>query len=309
VPSAPIDAGAAARRDTRALLALFAGGASIAFVPICVRWSTVGPNATAFWRMAIALPLLAILRASERPPSPRSIDRRARTGLVVAGLCFAGDLTTWHACIGLTAIANATLLPNLAPIFVTLGARVLFGEPIRPRFLGALAVALLGVWVLLGSAPHGGGHWTGDALGLTAAAFYAGYLLAVQRLRATQSTSTVLLGSGVVAASAFLVITCASGEPFLPPTARAWLPLLTLGVLHTAGQGLIGHALAALPASFLSVGLLIQPVGAALLAAALLGEALGARQFLGGALVMAGIILARRAQTPAVSGRATAAAP
>ena len=297
------------RGDNRALAALLVGGASIAFVPICVRWSALGPNATAFWRLAIALPLLWGVRAAEPRTIQRPLTGADRKRLLLAGLCFAGDLSTWHACIRLTAIANATLLPNLAPIFVTLGARVLFGEPIRRRFVGALVVALLGVWVLLGSSAQSDGRMLGDALGLTAAAFYAGYLLAVQQLRRNLSTGTVLLGSGVVSTIAFLIIAGVAGENLLPPTPRAWLPLVTLGVLHTAGQGLIGHALAVLPASFLSVGLLIQPVGAALLAAALFDEALGIRQLCGGALVVVGIVLARRAQAAPVSAADRDGAP
>ena len=102
---------------------------------------------------------------------------------------------------------------------------------------------------------------------------------------------------GLVSTLALLLLTLVAGEGLVPPTPAAWLPLIALGVLHVVGQGLIGHALAILPASFLSVGLLIQPVGAALLAAAFFGETLGARQACGGALVVAGIILARRAQT------------
>ena len=57
---------------------------------------------------------------------------------------------------------------------------------------------------------------------------------------------------------------------------------------------MITYALADLPAAFSSVGLLLQPVAAALLAWAILGEALGWWQALGGAVVLIGIVLARR---------------
>ena len=284
------------RAETRALLALLVGGAAIAFVPVCVRLSVVGPNATAFWRLAIALPILAAGRRFEPPTSGFSLARRDLIGLVVAGLCFAGDLGAWHWCIRLTAIANATILPNLAPIFVTVGARLVFGERIRGGFAVALAIALAGVWVLLGSSPTSNQPLLGDLLGLAAAAFYGGYLLTVQHLRTNLSTGTVLLGSGVISMLTLFALTLLAGEAWLPTTPSGWMPLVVLGVLHVAGQGLIGHALATLPASFISVGLMIQPIGAAMLAAMFFGEALGIRQAGGATLIFAGIALARRAQ-------------
>ncbi len=79
------------------------------------------------------------------------------------------------------------------------------------------------------------------------------------------------------------------------PTARGWLVLLALGwISHAGGQTLIAFALAHLPAAFSSVSLLIQPVAAALFAWLLLREPLGAVQALGGAIVLADIVLARR---------------
>jgi drug/metabolite transporter (DMT)-like permease len=65
-------------------------------------------------------------------------------------------------------------------------------------------------------------------------------------------------------------------------------------ITHAGGQGLITYALAHLPAAFSSVGLLLQPVLAAAFAWALLAEPLGALQFAGGAVVLAGIYLAHR---------------
>lgn len=65
-------------------------------------------------------------------------------------------------------------------------------------------------------------------------------------------------------------------------------------VSHVGGQGLIAYALAYLPAAFSSLTLLLQPAVAALLAWLLLGESLGAPQAAGGAIVLLGILVARR---------------
>ena len=79
------------------------------------------------------------------------------------------------------------------------------------------------------------------------------------------------------------------------PFPRGWAILIALAlVTQILGQGLIAYAFAHLPASLSSVSLLIQPVMAALFAWILFGEAIGPAQFVGGAIVLAGIWLARK---------------
>ena len=94
-----------------ALLALFAGATGIACSPIFVRLSELGPSATAFHRVFLALPLLWLWLALE----PRGRTKAHRTGrsdgwlLILAGVLFAGDLGVWHWSIAYTSVANATL--------------------------------------------------------------------------------------------------------------------------------------------------------------------------------------------------------
>jgi drug/metabolite transporter (DMT)-like permease len=93
-------------------------------------------------------------------------------------------------------------------------------------------------------------------------------------------------------------VALASGEQMMPSSAYGWGVLLGLAlVTHAAGQGLIAYALAHLPATFSSVGLLLQPVVAAFFAWVLLSEPLVALQIAGGLVVLAAIWLARRASS------------
>ena len=76
---------------------------------------------------------------------------------------------------------------------------------------------------------------------------------------------------------------------------QGWLALIGLALVsHVSGQGMIAYALAHLPASFSSVGLLFQPAIAAVLAWIILKEPLGLWQAFGGTIVLAGIFLARQ---------------
>ena len=279
-----------------ALPALFAGAIGIAFAPILVRLSEVGPVATAFWRMALALPLL-VLWASMQPRGTGLTGQRAGLAMaLLAGLFFAADLAVWHWSIRLTSVANATFLANLAPVAVTLGAWLLLGERAKPVFFVGMALALTGAALLVRANVGGpGAVLLGDALGILTALFYAGYQLCVKRLRDTQSTARIMLISGAACAAVLLPLALAMGETILPTTATGWLVVLALAVIcQFAGQSLITYAVAHLSASFSSVSLLVQPVAAAALAWLLFGEALATLQWWGAAAVLLGITLARR---------------
>jgi drug/metabolite transporter (DMT)-like permease len=296
------------------LLALFVGAFCIASSAIWVRLSELGPVATAFWRVALALPLLWAWAARVSLPGHLEAGRRFGWPLAAAGVCFAGDLALWHGSIVLTSVANATLLANFAPVFVTLAVWLLSGRRPHARFLLALAVALAGTIVLVGSsigtvssAPSSGRapategtlRLIGDALGIGTAMFYAAYQLFVARVRSAVSTASVMAWSSLACAAVLLPVAVASGETLLPATLYGWTILAGLALAsHVAGQSLIAHAIAHLTPTLASVGLLLQPVVAAVFAWQVLGEPVGALQVAGGTIVLAGIWLAIRAERP-----------
>lgn len=279
-----------------ALPALLLGAAGIAFAPILVRLSPLGPSATAFYRLLLALPLLALwlgwdVVRTKKPPCARA-DVKA---ILIAGFCFAADLAVWHWSVKLTSIANATLFPNFAPVYVTLAGWLLFRQTVRPLFILGMGLALSGAVILMAeNLSLGGQHLAGDLLGQLTAVFYAGYIVAVGRLRASLSTPAIMTLSGLVTTPLLLLAAMASGESLLPAPGQDWTALILLALVsHVGGQSLIAYALAHLPASFGSVGLLLQPLLAALLAFALLGENLSWLAITGGLVILGGIALAR----------------
>jgi drug/metabolite transporter (DMT)-like permease len=279
-----------------ALAALLLGATCIALSPIFVRIADTGPTASAFWRVALAVPALWLFTLTSSQDGPKSYPGRWKL-LVAAGIAFAGDLAFWHASIQLTSVANSTLLANLASIFVTLVAWLALRQRPSAQFLAGLAAALIGVALLVRtSLQFSASGLLGDALGVVTAMFYAGYILAVKALRDRGETALRLMAvSTTLTALILLPVALASGEQLLPASAHGWLVLLGLALVsHAAGQGLIAYALAHLPAQFSSVSLLFQPVMAAIFAWVLLAEPLVALQVVGGAIVLFGIYLARR---------------
>src|SRR5918912_965327 len=121
-----------------ALAALLVGATCIALSPIFVRIADVGPTASAFWRVALAIPLLWPLLAFA-PGGRTLIPWRM---VLAAGFAFAGDLAFWHWSIRFTSVANSTLLANLAALFVTLAMWILLSQRPSATFALGLAAAL-----------------------------------------------------------------------------------------------------------------------------------------------------------------------
>ena len=277
--------------SSRAFLCLLAGGCAIAFAPIFVRLSDTGPVASAFWRVALAIPFLWLWAG------PASRPTRA---MVIAGLLFALDLGVWHWSILWTSVANSTLLANLATLFVTLMGWLVWKQRVSRIFLVGMVTALAGMFVLVGpNFAAGGTAFAGDMLAALTAIFYGSYMLAIKVARdAGTSTARIMAWSTTISAIALLPFAVCSPQPFWPSSGHGWLVVMGLAlVTQILGQGLIAYAFAHLPASLSSVSLLIQPVMAALFAWMLFGETMGYAQLAGGAIVLAGIWIARRGST------------
>jgi drug/metabolite transporter (DMT)-like permease len=290
------------RDDSRlALAALVFGALVIATSPILVRLAACGPAAAGFWRLGFAMPLLALMAVG----APRVGGKGAggigtpSRAMLLAGLWFALDLGCWHYGIRYTSVANATVLPNLTPVIVTLVSWFAFRERPRAVFLVGMTTAIAGAVLMAetghpepaGPAPH-----IGDILSASTAIWYALYFIAVRSARMTRSTLSVMLWSCLVGAPLLLITALVLHEPILPATSLGWAAAVGLGLVHVFGQGSIAWALGRLPASTASVTVLVQPVAAALLAYYVFGETLTGLQALGGAVALGGIVIAQQAR-------------
>jgi drug/metabolite transporter (DMT)-like permease len=292
------------RETRRAVLRLSLGLAVIVMTPILFRLSALGPTATAFHRTFFAIPLFAAWMALERRSAMRRGEivaplRLQRDGLalVIGGVFFAANIVGYAWAVHFTSVANASLLSNMTPIFVALGSFLVFRERVSRSFVAALAAAILGVAVLTGDRLElRSDQLLGDALALSGALFYAGYLMVICRLRLRLSAATIMTWSAGIAALCQLAAALAAREALLPVTLQGWAVILILSLVNYGmGQGLITLAMARIGATFSSVAMLSLPVGATILAWVLLGEALSLNQGIGGVVILASIYAARRA--------------
>jgi drug/metabolite transporter (DMT)-like permease len=287
-------------RARSALPLLVLGGIAIGFSPIFVRLSELGPVATGFYRLLLALPLLWLWMQWEARGAAPDAAALNWPAFVLPGILFAGDIFFWHWSITYTSVANATLFANFAPIIVAFGAWLYLGEHLSLRFLVGMGLAMGGAALLVhASAALGARYVLGDILGLITACFFGSYVVVVARLRDRYTAATIMFYSSAVTCFALLVAALVSGESLFPRSASGWATLFALAWISQAvGQGLIAYALGHLKASFSALVILIEPLTAAILGWLWLAEALGVRQAIGGAVMLVGIMVARRASVP-----------
>ncbi|MCP1469970.1 drug/metabolite transporter (DMT)-like permease [Sphingobium sp. OAS761] len=270
--------------------ALVLANVFLALGPTFVRLADVGPVSAAFWRLALALPVLAALAWSGlRRLPPRPAEWAA---MLTAGLLFAGDLAAWHLGILDTKIANATLFANMSALLLPLWALlVLRQRPARPQ-AAALVLAALGAAALMGGSYElSAAYLHGDLLCLLAGTFYTAYLLIVQGARRRLESWSVLAVSSMAGAPALLLCAWALGETVMPGD---WTPVVALALSsQLVGQGLLTYAMGYFSPLVLGLSLLLQPAMGALLGWLLFGEWLTATDLAGTIAVAVALVLVR----------------
>jgi drug/metabolite transporter (DMT)-like permease len=275
-----------------AFAALLLGNVVLAIGPWFVRLADVGPVASGFWRLALAIPFLFLI-------AWRSGQRFGRIGpalwiaTILAGGFFALDLACWHAGILHTKLANATLFGNVSSFFfAAYGFVVARTLPGRWQAL-AIALAAIGTALLLGrSYQLSPDRLAGDLLCLAAGLAYTGYMIAVDRARATLGTWPTLTIATVAGAAVLLPAALLIEGSIWP---HHWGPLAALAIgSQVVGQGLLVYAIGTLPPLIVGLALLTQPLVAAAIGWSIYGERLTPPDVAGALLIAAALVLVRR---------------
>ena len=285
------------KSSTAAYIALAFGVVCIACSAIFVKFAALPGPTSAFYRVLFAAIVAIPWWLWKRPAR---LSRNTVLLTLAGGVFFAVELVLWQVALLVTSAANATLLVNIAPVWVGLGALLVFRERLGTYFWGGLAVAFVGMGLVVSGGTKQLANFNyGDLLAIGGSFFYALYLLVTQRVRAGMDTLTFLalsLTSSVIV----LLITClVLGSPLSGFSAQAWISLVALGLFsHLSGYLAINYALGHLRASSVSVTLLGQPVITALLSIPLLSEILSVQQIIGGIIVLIGVYLVNRRSSP-----------
>jgi drug/metabolite transporter (DMT)-like permease len=282
---------------TRAYLALALAIFGLGLSPILVRWAQAPGIVSSYYRMLLACILLG-LPFLRRVRYGGAMPRRGILVAVLGGALFAGDLGTWATGVMLGGATNPTLLANVAPVWVALGALLFLKERLEGRFWLGLALSFAGAGLVLQvDLTRGLATSQGSALGLLASLFYGGYLLATQFGRRHLDSLSYTWIAGASSAILLLGGAMALGLPLTGYPASSYLNFLAMAaVAQVLGYLAVTYALGRLPASLVAPTLLTQPLATAALAVPLLGERILPLQALGGLAALAGVVIVHQAR-------------
>jgi len=269
---------------------------------ILVRWSAAAASVAAFYRVLLTTALLAPLALGRHRSAFGRLSRRDVLAAAATGVALAVHFAAWFESLAWTSVAASVTLVQCQPLFVAVGAWALLDERVTRGTTAGILVAIGGIVVmsigeLLGGGAIGPRPLYGNALALVGGVMAAGYVLAGRSLRQRFPLIpyvTVVYGVAAVCLLAFVV---ASGHHVTGYPPREWALFLAMAV----GPGVFGHtvlnwALAHVESSMVSVSLLGEPVGSALLALLLLAEIPGLSTVAGGAVVLVGIAVVARSR-------------
>jgi drug/metabolite transporter, DME family len=259
----------------------------------------IEPLAVGTARIAVGAALLVLVAVVSGRFRLGGADRRL---VVLSGLCVAAYQATFFAAVDDTGVAVGTVVAiGSAPVFTGLLARTFAGEQLTRRWAGATAVGCAGVCTLvLGGGSGGEVSLPGVGLALLSGGGYAGYAVAGKRLMEQGATPEALMAS-VFSIGAVVLIPLLAIVPAENLLSGSGLALaLYLGALPTAlAYILFARGLERIGAGETATLTLAEPVTAAALGVAVLGERPGAAAIAGAALVLAGLaLLAVRADGP-----------
>jgi drug/metabolite transporter (DMT)-like permease len=271
--------------------ALLLGNAALAFGPWMVRLADVGAVAAGFWRLALALPLL-FLTARITKQTPHWPSRALIVIVVIAALFYSLDLAAWNAGIRMTRLGNATLFGNSGSF--VFGAYALWLAGRRPSIRQTAAITLaVGGTILLMSRSYelSPKNFAGDLLTLFAGLLYGGYLIFVERGRATLQPLPLLILATSFSIPLLFGISLALGEQIWP---HDWTPLLIFALSsQVIGQGLLVYSIGTLPPLVVGLALLTQPVISAAVGWLVYRETLSLADAIGATGIAVALVLVR----------------
>jgi drug/metabolite transporter (DMT)-like permease len=258
--------------------------------------------AIAFWRNALGVAAIGPYALLTRRAEIRALERRTLGLTVFAGVLLAAHFATWVTALKLTSVASATAMVCLQAGFVVLIDR-LHGNPVRRAVVVGLVVSFSGVLVVSGvDFSLSARALTGDLLALAGGVFAAGYTVAGGAVRRTVSTTAYTTLCYGTCALICLVVCLVGGLQLSGYDGSTWAALVGVTVCaQLLGHSVFNHLLAVMSPTVVSLVLLLEVPGAALLAGVFLDQTPPLGVYVGLVLIVAGLaVVVLRGPAPPV---------
>jgi len=246
--------------------------------------------AIGFWRNALGSVALAPFGWRTTARELQGLDRQGQRMLIFAGAMLAVHFGTWITALQMTSVAAATAMVSMQVVFVV-GIDRLRGVAVRRDVLIGAALAIAGVLIITGvDFGLSARAVTGDALALLGGLAAALYLIAGSSLRATVSTTAYAVGCYAVCAVLLGLACLVVRDDLIGFDRSTWLAIIGVTVCaQLLGHTILNHLLAVMSPTLISLLLLLEVPGAALLAGWFLDQRPPVGVYLGLAVILAGL--------------------
>jgi drug/metabolite transporter (DMT)-like permease len=271
--SSDASASAVARPPVRDVSLLAVGVVAISTASPIIAATAAPALAIAFWRNALGTAVLGPVALTRTRRELGRLTREAWTGSLVSGALLAAHFATWIPSLSLTSVASSTALLATQPAWAALMARAR-GQHVPHRAWWGILVAFVGVLVISGvDRSLSREAVTGDLLALAGAVFGAAYVTVGARVRRDVSTVSYTVVVYGFSAVLLLMLCLATSQPLTGYSAQTWAYLVALTVLaQLLGHTVLNAALRTTPPTVMSLALLLEMPGAALIAWWWLGQ-------------------------------------
>ncbi len=251
--------------------------------------------AIAFWRNAMAVAAIGPVALLRFRTEVRQLSRREWRVCALAGVLLAAHFATWVPSVKLTTVASATALVATQPIWAAVLARVL-GRRIQPGAWAGIGVGVVGAALVTGAdLSISGRAVAGDLLAVAGGLLAAAYVTAGGASRRTVSTTVYTTVAYSLCAVLLLGVCLVSGQRMTGYDGATWVRLVALTVAaQLIGHSLINVVLSSTSATVVSLAILFEVPGAAVLAAVFLGQTPSPAAVPGLVLLLAGLAIVVR---------------
>lgn len=275
------------------LIPIIIGVISISLSAILVKLAEADSGVIAFYRLLFSVLIMSPIFIYKYIPELKQLNKRDWIFSLVAGIFLAFHFILWFESLNYTSVASSTVLVTLQPLFAFIGTYFFFKEKLSVKTIISGIVAIIGSFLISwGDFKVSGSALYGDLLALIACALITGYLLFGQdvRKRISLITYTMVVYSSSTVCLFFYVLL--KGESFGPYSPMTWIWFLLLAIIpNLLGHTLFNWAVKWVSTNVISISVLFEPVGAAILAYFVFAEKLIATQIIGGLIVIFGLLL------------------
>lgn len=274
-------------------LALAIGVIAVSTSAIFVKVSSAPAGVIAFYRLLLSVLIMSPIFLLKYVSELRLITKRDWLFSIIAGVFLAFHFILWFESLNYTSVASSTVLVTLQPLFAFAGTYLFFKEKFSVKAILAGVIAIIGsVIISWGDFKISGSALFGDILALIACALITAYLMFGQTVRKRVSLITYTFVVYSISAITLFGYVLAMGEPLLPYPASDWIYFILLAIIPTLlGHTIFNWLVKWLSTSMISMAILFEPIGAAILAYYILSEKIVWTQFLGGMIILAGLTM------------------